>query len=59
MWRYQHVKLFWNRTAPEKRIDLHDDTKKMKNMSNFDLWSSSGVRRGIENNKRRRKKRRR
>ena len=28
----------------------------MKNTSAFNLWSSSGVRRGIENNKRRRKK---
>ena len=28
----------------------------MKNTSAFNLWSSSGVRRGIENDKRRRKK---
>ena len=33
--------------------------KKMKNTSTFDTWSLSGVRRGIENDKRTRKKRRR
>ena len=40
-----------NRTALEKCTHLYDDTQgTIKNTSAFDTWSSSGVRREIENN---------